>query len=393
MDTQDGLTNGASCKVMKIQFPSRKCFPGAALWVQFEHPDVGIQVRARYKHLYKRGIEPNWTPIMPLSRKFAAGHRGQVQVQRFQYPLRPAAAKTIHRAQGCTTDEAVFDLSLSEKQRVLVHHAHYVAFSRSKTLEGLHITDLNLNKLSTSETVKQEMKRLRETAPELSLQFLYDLVGVFRITFLNARSLHRHLLDAKCDYNLQAAEIICFCETRFCHRDSEESTSIPGFHQYRQDGNLSGPQNQRPAYGMALYSKEKLLLNPRSLTYNNIEIMLSQHSNAGTVFKLVTVYSPPKVPARTLLNVLSNIHREYLMGMNSVIMGDFNVDWTGNAPSAKLFCQEISKLGYRQLISNPTCDSGSMIDLILVNFPEDLAVRAGTLPVYYSDHTVIWLRF
>ena len=30
------------------------------------------------------------------------------------------------------------------------------------------------------------------------------------------------------------------------------------------------------------------------------------------------------------------------------------------------------------------------IDLIFTNFPEDMEVRAGTLPVYYSDHMIIW---
>ena len=27
---------------------------------------------------------------------------------------------------------------------------------------------------------------------------------------------------------------------------------------------------------------------------------------------------------------------------------------------------------------------------IFTNFPEDREVRAGTLPVYYSDHIIIW---
>ena len=391
VDTQDGLTNGASCTIMKIELPSKKCQPGGPVWVQFEHPDVGIQLRARYKHLYKPGINPNWTPIMPVSRQFAAGHKGQVQVQRFQYPLRPAKAKSIHRAQGSTTDEVVVDLSVSEKQRGPIHHMHYVALSRVKTIDGLYITDLNTKKLSTSETVKGEMDRLRKSAPELSLQFLYNMVDVFRVAFLNARSLHRHLVDAKSDYNLQVAEVVCFCETRFCHRDNNESTSISGFHQYRQDSKLSAAQNQRPPYGMVIYTRDELLRNPENLSLNNIEIMLCSLNKSGKTIKLVTVYCPPKTPTQTLVKVLSGIHRKYLADANSVIMGDFNVDWTSDSAGSKFFVREVSKLGYRQLISKPTCDTGSMIDLILVNFSEDLGDTAGTLPVYYSDHSIIWI--
>ena len=128
------------------------------MWVRFEHPGVRIQLRARYKHLYKPGINPNWTPIMPFSREFAAGHKGQVQVQRFQYTLRQAKAKSIYRTQGSTTDKVVDDLSQLEKQREPIHHVQYVALSRVKTIDGLYITNLN--------TKLEDLKVLRRS-PDL----------------------------------------------------------------------------------------------------------------------------------------------------------------------------------------------------------------------------------
>ena len=74
----------------------------------------------------------------------------------------------------------------------------------------------------------------------------------------------------------------------------------------------------------------------------------------------------------------------------SVIMGDFNIDMNSDSPGAKQLAQQMTNLGYRQLITSPTCDIGSIIDLIFTNFPEDMEVRAETLPVYYSDHMIIW---
>ena len=71
-------------------------------------------------------------------------------------------------------------------------------------------------------------------------------------------------------------------------------------------------------------------------------------------------------------------------------MGDFNIDMNSDSPGAKQLAQPMTNLGYRQLITSPTCDTGSIIDLIFTNFPEDMEVRAGTLPVYYSDHMIIW---
>ena len=390
IDTQDGLTNGTSCKIMKIELQSVKCYPLGPIWVQYDNPAIGQHVRNLHKHRYKSWHNSSWTPLMPVSRNFAAGHKGELEIQRFQYPLRPAAAKTVHRSQGDTVSEAVVNLSLAENQKPPVDHIHYVALSRLKTFDGLYITDLNTNKISISKAVKAEMKHLRECKTDFTLQFLYNMADVFRLTFLNARSLHRHLLDVKNDFNFQAAEVICFCETRFDNRDTSESTSLNGFHQYRQDSKVHTNQNQRTPYGMALYTSEKLHIDPSSLTSDNIEIMLSEINRTEIKIILVNIYSPPKTTTKTLIKVLTNIHHTYLNSVFSVIMGDFNIDMNSDSPGAKQLAQQMTNLGYRQLITSPTCDTGSIIDLIFTNFPEDMEVRAGTLPVYYSDHMIIW---
>ena len=211
------------CKIMKIELQSVKCYPLGPIWIQYDNPAIGQHVRNLHKHRYKSWHNSSWTPLMPVSRNFAAGHKGELEVQRFQYPLRPAAAKTVHRSQGDTVSEAVVNLSHAENQRAPVDHIHYVALSRLKTFDGLYITDLNTNKISISKAVKAEMQHLRECKTDLTLQFLYNMADVFRLTFLNAMSLHRHSLDVKNDFNFQVAEVICFCETRF--DDTSESTS------------------------------------------------------------------------------------------------------------------------------------------------------------------------
>ncbi|KAH3781081.1 hypothetical protein DPMN_158906 [Dreissena polymorpha] len=40
-----------------------------------------------------RNIDRSWTTLTPASRKFSAGYKGQAQMKRLQFPLRPAAAK------------------------------------------------------------------------------------------------------------------------------------------------------------------------------------------------------------------------------------------------------------------------------------------------------------
>ena len=75
-----------------------------------------------------------------------------MQVRRRQFALRPSAAKTIHRCQGDTLNEAVVDLSSAKRE-----HMHYFALSRLRGISGLHILNMNENKIAVSKKVQEEM--------------------------------------------------------------------------------------------------------------------------------------------------------------------------------------------------------------------------------------------
>ena len=76
--------------------------PSGIVRVQLDHADVGTKTRLDNRQLYVQGIEPTWTPIKPVTTEFAIGRNRTVQVLGKQFPLGPAAAKTIHRSQGDT---------------------------------------------------------------------------------------------------------------------------------------------------------------------------------------------------------------------------------------------------------------------------------------------------
>ena len=63
----------------------------------------------------------------------------------WQFPLRTPAAKTIHRCQEDTLSETVADLPSSKQE-----HMHYVALSRLRSISGLHILNMNENKIAVS---------------------------------------------------------------------------------------------------------------------------------------------------------------------------------------------------------------------------------------------------
>ncbi len=156
------------------------------IWVLFQEEHIGKDYRKEYSHLYNQTIDRHWVPILEVTRQF------RMQVLCRQFPLRPSAAFAIHRCQGDTLNEAVLDLPSSKRE-----HMHYVALSRLRSISGLHILNMNENKIAVSKKVQEEMTRLRQEATLNSIiPFLYkDTSGSFKLLFQNVRSLHLHVAD------------------------------------------------------------------------------------------------------------------------------------------------------------------------------------------------------
>ena len=115
------------------------------------------KTRNENRQLYINGIEPSWTPIKPTGTQFGVSRSKSVHVAQKQFPLRPAAAKTIHRSQGDTETKIVVNF----ETRRAIPHIHYVGLSRVTTIDGLYVTDLCENKIAVSDDVRKEMHRLR----------------------------------------------------------------------------------------------------------------------------------------------------------------------------------------------------------------------------------------
>ena len=96
-----------------------------------------------------QGIESTWNPIKPIATQFAVDRNRTVQVERKQFPLRPAAAaaaKTINRSQGNAENTIVVNFDT----RKGIPYIHYVELSRVTTIGGLYITDLCENKIAVT---------------------------------------------------------------------------------------------------------------------------------------------------------------------------------------------------------------------------------------------------
>lgn len=171
-----------------------------------------------------------------------------MKLRYIQFRLRPAHAKTIHRSQGDTLEEAVIDLSMKNK----VDHMHYVAISKLKSINGLYLRNLEENKISIADKVKKK-KWLEFDRPVFHPLCSFYFNDKFKLIFLKARSMKRHFHDIHEDPNVKSADIACFCKTKVSINESLQQTQLNFFNQHGRD-DINTSANQRSPYGISIYS-------------------------------------------------------------------------------------------------------------------------------------------
>ena len=110
VNVEDSLTNRATGRVKFIEYKIEGNNRPSIIWMKFDDPRIGKATREKYfkKGYYNSNIQRDWTPIFEVERTFMYKYK---MFQRPQFPLRPAAAKTIHKGQGIAEDEAVVYLT------------------------------------------------------------------------------------------------------------------------------------------------------------------------------------------------------------------------------------------------------------------------------------------
>ena len=149
IDVADGLTNGAMGTVTNliIDQPTGKM---SVILVAFDSEHVGQETR--HTSVYN-SIHQNAVPIHGTQATFTIDKKASFQATRTQFPLTLAWAVTIDKCQGLTLSETVIDMTPA-KGRFRPGEA-YVAFSRVRTLQKLHIINYTQNQIHVSEHVEK----------------------------------------------------------------------------------------------------------------------------------------------------------------------------------------------------------------------------------------------
>ena len=379
LDVEDGLTNGATCVLKKIEYKTG--FPQPAiLWVQFVDNNVGKQCRQKYTNLYNTSILRSWTPMFAVTRTFTVC---RALVSRQQFPLCPSSARTIHKCQGQTLGKA--DVKMGNTK---LAHSHYTALSRVTSIKSLNILRLNEDKISVNTSVKEEMYDLRVNR-QVTLCYtpVYALSALkYRIVFQNVRSLHAHFEDIVHDSNYKAADFIAFAETRLTQNDHNDAYKINGFHDIIRNDQQS-LLDRRPPHGLALYIRSSYQISHvKHYSSNELEYSFVKLSNdLKQNIKILVSYKAISCPIQIFRTHMNHMKELISDPLPFFVIGDFNTNIS--TPHNKAFVSETEAFfGARQLVTEWTTVYNTTIDLA---FSDSLSAVAVTIDSLFSDHKLL----
>ena len=393
IDTNDGMTNGATCYVKAIDYRQDNTTQKqpSLIWVKFTDQNVGQITRSKYYQLYDKTINASWTPVFDTKRTFS--HRPKkgknVIVTRIQFPLKPSAAKTIHKAQGTTLDKVVIDMGNKNLHKTRVpSQMHYVALSRVTDISGLYIMNLLEDKITQDRAVKEEMQKLcTERVLNLCYTPLYTLPETdFKVIFQNARSLHLHFPDIIHDNNFLCADVISIAESRLTTQDQDIHYMIPGYQLFRNDD--CSIANKRPYHGLIIYIKNSFdVLQADSISLSEFESIMLLVKSDKSIFQILIVYKAPSTKYDTLCSLLKDkVIPSVDQLLPLIIMGDFNIDVSdGNSQFVQFMLKELQ---CNQLVKETTTNQNTTIDLIFTNIKQ---TKNGVIHMPWSDHKAIWV--
>ena len=379
VDVSDGLVNGARGEVVHVVTSDERNV--VKILVKFDNQTVGLKAiqSSPFRTAY-----PNAVPLIKHEATFLLRGRRGNDIKRLQFPLTLAWATTIHKVQGLTLDEIVVDM---KGGRFNAGQA-YVAFSRVKTLQGLHILNFNTSAIKKSDAVEEEMARLNDKLlpplPQLQCRSLSD--SHITISLLNVRSINAKMPDILCDDNLKCASVLCFCETWLS--PSHVSPLLPNGHTIlrcdRQSDNNKGG---------VLIGVDPNIRASNTSSFNvggSIEgIVTKLQLPNSTQLVLVLLYRSPSSTADALLNTITALlNRIALIAIPTIVMGDFNIDLLSRNHDRRLL-NLMSTNGFAQLVKTPTTDRGTLIDHVYCNSSlQDILIEVDDC--YYSDHDIIY---
>lgn len=367
VDVTDGLVNGAIGKIVSFKVVGSRI---DTVFVKFDNSEIGEKTRRMSPSFIANAN--NAVPIKRITTPIGNSCGTANKIRRTQFPLVLAWATTIHKAQGLTLDKVVIDFKTTKNWKFQPGQA-YVALSRVKTFDGLHLLNFDPSQIRVNRKALVEVEKL-ESENKLSFAELKSDCEI-QILSLNIQGIATSAIDLFQDPLFQSSDVILLQETQMTQPSSGLFEPI-GFECVAQ------------VLPFKFASKMMYCKKPHKVTLlhsDNISQILSVAFGSYKVV-MASVYKPQSASSSELLSSLQIAVETWC---TTVIAGDFNF-----APSDKAYdsvTQFLHRHAFVNLITWPTHLAGRTIDHFYTKgIPNE---KCACYAVYYSDHDAAVYRF
>ena len=398
IDVSDGLTNGVFGTVSHIVTTRHQSQNGQmveevrVILVRFDSERVGREARAKsvYKNLDREAVPIQKTEVM-FQTKRSNEHKKTIRVIRKQFPLVLAWAVTIHKVQGMTMDRIVVDMT-RDKGNYMKGQA-YVAFSRVRTLEGLHLIGYSRHQIRTCGKVKKEMDRLRnqKKIPNLPKPLILSISKEFvslvhlNVQGLQARSRTKQV-DLRMDNEIQMVDILCLTETHF---DENDVISLRSVWNNRNGTVYRRDRVGRKGGGVAIIASDKFV-NRIIPVESQLELVAIEVYCPDKVI-ILCIYIPPCVNKVAVGKQMDRVIEQISDTSGKIVVtGDFNEDLSDGKDN-KVVSKCLTEMGFTQEVKTATTDYGTLLDHIYCRNMSNVLVDVQD--TYYSDHDRVFAFF
>lgn len=384
LDVSDGLVNGTSGRLKYIQFVPGYNNP-TILWFDFPEEHVGQKQRRIYRHCYTDDISRGWTPIILICRKFNIGKQ-YVEISRTQFPVKQSSAKTIHKSQGSTYDEII--VNVPGPYYSFVRHM-YVALSRVRSLDGLHLVRFNAKSIKTDSRVTEENQDgLATRYVNIGEDIVSKHVGSLLMHFQNCQSLVPHFDNIKKLILNHKYNIVAICETRLTSEEDDTTFGIDGYTLVRQDA--PSFLNYRSSHGLLMYISDVIvIIDIQNYSTDTIEAMSIKIEADNMPYTIIVGYKAPKCKNEDLFLCLKWCKDLYRSDDNVIIVGDFNTDTTDPTKYLTLN-QMLGILTLDMIRTDATTKKGTILDLYFTNCPIITYLKYLTWSLHFGITALIY---
>ena len=260
----------------------------------------------------------------------------------------------------------------------------YVAFSRVKTSDSLHILNFNSKAIKKSIDVESEMFRLNSNILRPVSQVMCDPSSQVTTALLNVRSILAKLPDIPADHSLKSASTLCFYET-WLNASQPSPVLLHDQVDIRCD-RLTCEKKVEVLMCVPSYFNPS---NMQRFTTNGIEAVSAtvQIPNVGSM-QIAVVYRSPNVPQAMLITVLTRLLTHVSLYHSPCdIMGDFNENILHQQNTA--IVRLMADFSFTQLVQSPTTAQRTLIDHVYYRNPFIDPASSAIIQVqdtYFSDH-------